>query len=247
MLAADRRRRHPSPVGEHARAPPTLGRMTPHPDRHVTVLVLTGTRLVVAHADDHAEGAGPTSEVATATTESVPRSALRAVMLTHVVPDPASYVPGQLGREVTLTIGWGAVNRVDVMPATCGDPGCEADHGYTGVIASDDFSLRITTAADGMIALERCQEAVFDVIFMDVRMPELDGRETTRRLRAGGGPNAATPVVAVTADTAPEDVAACQAAGMAYFVSKPLTPPALIGALQHVLNDTAAQAATEAA
>lgn len=109
------------------------------------------------------------------------------------------------------------------------------------------LGCEITTAADGMIALERCQEAVFDVIFMDVRMPELDGRETTRRLRAGGGPNAATPVVAVTADTAPEDVAACQAAGMAYFVSKPLTPPALIGALQHVLNDTASQAATEAA
>ncbi len=109
------------------------------------------------------------------------------------------------------------------------------------------LGCEITTAADGMIALERCQEAVFDVIFMDVRMPELDGRETTRRLRAGGGPNAATPVVAVTADTAPEDVAACQAAGMAYFVSKPLTPPALIGALQHVLDDTAAQAATKAA
>ncbi|WP_404416490.1 ATP-binding protein [Brevundimonas vesicularis] len=109
------------------------------------------------------------------------------------------------------------------------------------------LGCEITTAADGMIALERCQEAVFDVIFMDVRMPELDGRETTRRLRAGGGPNAATPVVAVTADTAPEDVAACQAAGMAYFVSKPLTPPALIGALQHVLDDTAAQATTKAA
>ncbi|TFW14161.1 response regulator [Brevundimonas intermedia] len=109
------------------------------------------------------------------------------------------------------------------------------------------LGCEITTAADGLIALERCDEAVFDVIFMDVRMPELDGRETTRRLRAGSGPNASTPVVAVTADTAPEDVAACQAAGMAYFVSKPLTPTALIGALQHVLNDTAAQARTEAA
>jgi signal transduction histidine kinase/CheY-like chemotaxis protein len=108
------------------------------------------------------------------------------------------------------------------------------------------LGCEITTAADGLIALERCEEAVFDVIFMDVRMPELDGRETTRRLRSAGGPNAHTPVVAVTADTAPEDVAACQAAGMAYFVSKPLTPAALIGALQHVLNETA-QARTEAA
>ena len=40
IVAADRRRRHPSPVGEHARAPPTLGRVTPHPDRHVIVLVV---------------------------------------------------------------------------------------------------------------------------------------------------------------------------------------------------------------
>ena len=108
------------------------------------------------------------------------------------------------------------------------------------------LGCEITTAADGLIALERCEETVFDVIFMDVRMPELDGRETTRRLRAGHGPNALTPVVAVTADTAPEDVAACQAAGMAYFVSKPLTPTALIGALQHVLEETA-QARSEAA
>ncbi len=105
----------------------------------------------------------------------------------------------------------------------------------------------IVTAADGLQALDRCAESAFDVIFMDVRMPELDGRETTRRLRAGGGPNARTPVVAVTADTAPEDIAACQAAGMAYFVSKPLTPPALIGALQHVLDDSAAAQETEAA
>ena len=94
----------------------------------------------------------------------------------------------------------------------------------------------ISTAADGMAALRQCEAAAFDVIFMDVRMPELDGRETTRRLRAGVSPNAGTPVIAVTADTAPDDIAACMAAGMNYFVSKPLTPPALLGALQQVLS-----------
>ena len=93
----------------------------------------------------------------------------------------------------------------------------------------------IATAADGLLALAQCETAEFDVIFMDVRMPELDGRETTRRLRAGGGLNATTPVIAVTADTSPDDIAACMAAGMTYFVSKPLTPTALLGALSHVL------------
>lgn len=93
----------------------------------------------------------------------------------------------------------------------------------------------VTTAADGMAALKACEAEAFDIIFMDVRMPELDGRETTRRLRAGGGPNAHAPVIAVTADTAPEDIAACTAAGMTWFVPKPITPPMLLGAVQQVL------------
>ncbi|WP_041761272.1 ATP-binding protein [Brevundimonas subvibrioides] len=101
----------------------------------------------------------------------------------------------------------------------------------------------ICTAADGLVALARCEATVFDVIFMDVRMPELDGRETTRRLRAGGGINADVPVIAVTADTSPDDIAACMAAGMTYFVSKPLTPAALLGALSHVLSGEADETA----
>ena len=105
----------------------------------------------------------------------------------------------------------------------------------------------ISTAADGLLALAQCEAHAFDVIFMDVRMPELDGRETTRRLRAGGGPNAGVPVIAVTADTAPDDIAACMAAGMNYFVSKPLTPGALLGALSQVLNEAADAAESAAA
>lgn len=94
----------------------------------------------------------------------------------------------------------------------------------------------IDTAADGMAALKICEAKAFDLIFMDVRMPELDGRETTKRIRAGGGANAHVPIIAVTADTAPEDIAACNAAGMTYFVPKPITPPMLLGAITHVMT-----------
>ena len=104
----------------------------------------------------------------------------------------------------------------------------------------------IATAADGMAALKICETSSFDLIFMDVRMPELDGRETTRRIRAGGGLNAAVPVIAVTADTAPEDIAACTEAGMTYFVPKPITPPMLLGAINHVMTQAQDGAEAEA-
>lgn len=109
----------------------------------------------------------------------------------------------------------------------------------------------ISTAADGMAALKICEQTAFDLIFMDVRMPELDGRETTRRIRAGDGPNAGVPIIAVTADTSPDDIAACTDAGMTYFVPKPITPPMLLGAITHVMTmaqaDETAEAETVAA
>ena len=132
--------------------------------RHITVLAMTPTRLVVAHADDYAadddheesEGTPPpaaAAATATATSECVPLSAVRGVMLTQVVSSPATYEPGSLGRELTLTLGWGAVSRLDMVPATCGDPNCEADHGYEGTVTTDDIGLRISADADGEPAL----------------------------------------------------------------------------------------------
>lgn len=100
------------------------------------------------------------------------------------------------------------------------------------------FDCDLSMACDGMSALELTRTNAFDVIFMDVRMPELDGRETTRRIRAAGGPNLHTPVIAVTADNSAEDQSACLAAGMSGFISKPLTPGALIEALQTALSQS---------
>jgi len=122
--------------------------------RHITVLVLTDTRLVVGHTDDHAEHGTPTS-VATTSTESVALSRVASVVVTRVVEDPASYVPGSAPHEVTLTVGWGAVSRLDLEPAACGDPGCEGDHGYTGTANADDLALRVSAAAEGEAAVRR--------------------------------------------------------------------------------------------
>ncbi|WP_061291576.1 DUF5998 family protein [Herbidospora cretacea] len=117
--------------------------------RHVTVLVLSPTRLLVCHTDEHPPAEGNPASHASTTTEAVRLSRVQSVALTRLVPDPAAYSPGVAPSEVTLTIGWGAISHVDLEPATCGDENCEADHGYTGSITADDLQLRVSEAADG--------------------------------------------------------------------------------------------------
>jgi hypothetical protein len=117
--------------------------------RHMTVLALSPTRLIVEHIDEHpGDDANPTS-YATASTEAVRLERVDSVVLTRVVSDPATHEPGGPAAEVVLTIGWGAVSRIDLEPATCGDPQCEADHGFTGTSSNDDFSVRVSGVADG--------------------------------------------------------------------------------------------------
>ncbi len=122
--------------------------------RHVTVLVLTDTRLVVSHTDDHpADEAHPLPSAVT-TTESVPIASLGSVMVSRTVSEPARQRSGLRPVEVVLTLGWGAVSRLDLEPATCGDPECSGDHGYTGTATSDDLSVRVSEIGDGPDSVE---------------------------------------------------------------------------------------------
>lgn len=117
--------------------------------RHVTVLALTPTRLVVGHTDEHPPDETCPTPYATSSTEAVRIDRIDSVVVTRVAADPASHRSGAPVRECVLTIGWGAVARIDLEPAGCADPSCEADHGYTGTASNDDLSLRVSEAADG--------------------------------------------------------------------------------------------------
>ncbi len=117
--------------------------------RHVTVLALTPTRLIVGHTDEHPIDETNPKPYASASTEAVRIERVDSVVVTRVVSDPATHQAGGPAAEVVLTIGWGAVSRIDLEPATCGDPQCEADHGYTGTASNDDLSVRVSEAADG--------------------------------------------------------------------------------------------------
>ncbi len=100
----------------------------------------------------------------------------------------------------------------------------------------------ITSVVNGAQAVEAARTEAFDVIVMDVRMPEMDGREATRRIRAMAGPNQFIPIIAVTADTEEDDKTACRDAGMTAFVGKPIDPVKLLNTVIEAVNSAADEA-----
>jgi CheY-like chemotaxis protein/HPt (histidine-containing phosphotransfer) domain-containing protein len=93
----------------------------------------------------------------------------------------------------------------------------------------------ITVAANGRIALDYAAGLAFDVVFMDMRMPEMDGLEATRAIRALGGVQGRVPIIALTANAFADDIKACRDAGMDEFIAKPVRKKVLMEKLSVLL------------
>jgi C4-dicarboxylate-specific signal transduction histidine kinase/DNA-binding response OmpR family regulator len=86
----------------------------------------------------------------------------------------------------------------------------------------------VELAGDGAEAVEKAAAADFDMIFMDVQMPRMDGIEATAAIRAMGSPKSDVPIIAMTAHAMDGDREALLAAGMNDYVSKPINPTHLV-------------------
>ena len=100
--------------------------------------------------------------------------------------------------------------------------------------------LVVVCAADGREGVQKfaaSQEGEFSAVFMDIRMPVMDGREAARAIRAMNRSDAASvPIIAMTADAFAEDVAKCREAGMNSHVPKPIDPRLLFGELDRLVK-----------
>ena len=141
-------------------------------------------------------------------------------------------------RDVSLVERVLAASGETIAPADSPDERAAAQPIAARVLLAEDNPINAILArslleregcsvdrvASGEEALAAAMSGAYDLIFMDQRMPGMDGRETAKALRERG---CRTPIIALTADAFEEDRRACLAAGMDDFLTKPLEQPVL--------------------
>lgn len=164
---------------------------------------------------------------------------------------------GQIG--VVSTLGQGARFWVELEAEPAGSQALPAAPGATAIELAEDKAPRlllvddhpmnrelgeamltlagcdVTTATDGAEALALVASGEFDLVLMDVHMPVMDGLAAARAIRAMPAPAGVTPIIALSADALPEQIARCRQAGMNDHVAKPIDRNALIEAVSRVL------------
>ena len=100
------------------------------------------------------------------------------------------------------------------------------------------LGLRADLVGNGIEAIEAVLQRPYDVVLMDVMMPEMDGVEATRRIRALAPPVGLIPILGLTAHASPESHADFLAAGMDDVLTKPINKKNLVSALERTLSVT---------
>lgn len=94
----------------------------------------------------------------------------------------------------------------------------------------------IDFACNGLSAIDKFTHTKYDLILMDIHMPELDGIETTLKIRQMENGQSRTPIFAITSNMFKEQKSKCLDAGMDDYIVKPIHSKALVEHINHYLN-----------
>ncbi|RYZ68755.1 MAG: response regulator, partial [Proteobacteria bacterium] len=146
-----------------------------------------------------------------------------------------------------------ATTRLPTLPAELTSPTELAHNKHLRVLVADDVMMNqllaqklleksgysVACVSSGKEAVERMRAEKFDLILMDCQMPEMDGYEATRDLRADSHPEIRdVPIVALTANAMAGDQERCFEAGMDDYLSKPLKRERLVETLNRWIGST---------
>jgi len=98
----------------------------------------------------------------------------------------------------------------------------------------DDFGFHCEIAGNGKIAIEKLRAGIFDIILMDLQMPEMNGFEAAQYIRESM--NLSIPIIALTADVTTADLAKCRAVGMNDYIAKPVDEKVLYSKIVSIVK-----------
>ncbi|MFM1921921.1 MAG: hypothetical protein RLZZ303_3555 [Candidatus Hydrogenedentota bacterium] len=178
---------------------------------------------------------------------------LRSYRATAVLNKPVS--PSTLQGAIASAIGLDTVHDTSSQATRRADESGHSLEGLRVLLVEDNVvnqmvaremlrreNCHVQTAANGRIALERLEAEDFDIVLLDVQMPEMDGLEATREIRrreaeaARQGRQLHVPIIAMTANAMQGDEKACLEAGMDGYVPKPVVKAEVIAEILRVLQ-----------
>ena len=102
------------------------------------------------------------------------------------------------------------------------------------ILENEKFYVEV--ADDGLIGLEKVKKIDFDLILMDLMMPNMDGLEATKAIRELVGEKSKIPIIAVTADVTIDVQQRCKDVGMNYYLSKTINRDDLLNSIATLIN-----------
>ncbi|EYF00931.1 response regulator [Chondromyces apiculatus] len=186
--------------------------------------------LLVAAGEAPGEVSGMQIDIAGFVRKPIRRRALRDALLAVATP-PEAQEPAAQPKEASSTQAQRKALRLLVAEDN-------ATNQKVTLLMLDRLGYEASVVPDGQVAVDAVKSSTYDVVFMDVQMPGMDGLTATRTIRALGSTIIQPRIVAMTANALLGDQERCAAAGMNDFVAKPVQIEDLAAALERAVNAT---------